>query len=445
MALPSTEPEVIISPPALEQALLRSAPRPRPLPLLASAALHAAVLSLALFTPPWDGRVLRPQDYRVLPAPAKDRKLVWYKLDSRLPDISVGSTYSQRPPRARIRSEDLSIHASTPKAPPLDQLVFQPSTPPTLNSSLPLPNMAAFQTPPPPEAPPAPAAPAPAKPAPRRFTPPPARARPQPKPVELSEAPAQALESPAALGNLTAVVAGIRPVLGGVPALPEASRPASVSIGPNTGAGPAGGALNPSPTPGLELVTSGSGAGAGAGAGARPEFVSETVLFTRESVDQRRQSVSVPVRLAVVPPLAQKLFGDRTVYLVFLDRLNTRNYPAEILLWFAERGQTASGGQAMYAPVPFRQVDPFSPRSHISRPIKGSLRLAAVIGANGFLSGLRVVDTPDDRLNQPLLDAAARWTFLPALRGATRIAVDALFEIPLTLAPASAAAPAPGR
>lgn len=412
--------------------------RPHPFPLCASLAVHAALVWVLLHAPLTQGRVLRVEDYRILPAPKSGRKLVWYRLDTRMPDISIGRKYGQRPPRPRTRSAEASIQASVPKAKASDQLIFQPSTPVELPNPLPLPNMAAFQTPPPepprepipspaPDTPPP--APAPPKRPVRAFTPPPAPAPRKPRPVELAEAPLDAPSNPAALGQLTAIVAGIRPLPSAPPALPEGQRAASVSAGPNPGAS-GGGALNPSPASGVELIA--SGGGSAAGMAGKPVLVPQTVLFTRTEIDQRRSAVSVPVRLAMVPETAQKLFGNRTVYLTFLDRPNPRHYTGEILLWFAERGQTAAGGQAMHAPVPFRQTDPFGPASRSPRPIRGTLRLSAIIGADGFLSDLRILDSPDDDLNTPLLEAASRWTFLPALRGAVRVPVDALFEIPVS-------------
>ncbi len=248
--------------------------------------------------------------------------------------------------------------------------------------------------------------------------------------------PVEALPNPTALGQLTAVVVGVRPMPAAPPSLPEGQRAAQVSVGLRTGES-GGGAVNPSPASPLELIASRDGSGASAAR--KPVFVPQTVMITRADIEQRRSAVSVPVRLAMVPEKAQKLLGDRTIYLVFLEKPNPRHYTGEILLWFAERGQTAAGGQAMHAPVLFRQTDPFGPNSRSPRTIRGTLRLAAVIGTDGFLTDLRVVDSPDDDLNTPLLEAASRWTFLPALRGSVRVAVDALFEIPV-LIPASSQA-----
>lgn len=443
LRLPQSGLEEVGEPLPLRTAILQPAARPRPLALLASVAVHAAAV-WGLLNAPWAGRrVLRVEDYRIVPAPKTDRKLVWYRLDTRMPDVSIGRKYGQQPPRARVRSREVSIQASVPNAKAADQLIYQPVLPAEIPKPVPLPNMAAFQTPPPQPPPPQPQPvpepveppPAPQKPKPRAFTPPPPPAPRKPRPVELADIPVESLPNPAALGQLTAVVAGVRPMPSAPPSLPEGQRAASVSVGPKTG-GAGGGAMNPSPASGIELIT--SGGGSAAGADRKPHFVPQTVMFTRAEIEQRRSAVSVPVRLAMVPETAQKLFGDRTIYLAFLEKPNPRHYTGDILLWFAERGQTAAGGQAMHAPVPFRQTDPFGPASRSPRPIRGTLRLAAVISAEGFLSDLRVLDSPDDDLNGPLLEAASRWTFLPALRGAVRVPVDALFEIPVSL-PAQAA------
>jgi TonB family protein len=435
-----------------EQSLLRSAPGARPSSLLGSVALHALVVTAALFVSSLDQRIVRKEDYRILPAPSS-RKLTWYRMDKRLPELSVGSKVKLTAPRPRKRSNEVSIQASVPKAPAAPQLIIQPEAQEVTKKTLKLPNMAAFRPPPPPPPPPkpelempqlpaqqaaVPAAPppivpmmAPPKPAPRKFTPPPPPKREPPKQVDLTELPPPAVQSAKGLGDLTAVVAGVRPAMSDAPMLPDVSRPASVSVGPAPGQrGAGGGAAALSPVEGLELITKG---GAQSAAGIQSTYVAQTIFYTREVVDQRRQATSVPVRLAMLPPPAQQVFGERTVYLAFLDKLNAANYASEVLMWFAERGQTAQGGQAMHAPVPFRQTDPLGPQSKVGQAIQGVVRIAGVVGKDGFVSALRLVEGPDDRVNKALLTAAEKWTFLPALRGQDRIEVDVMFDIPVAL------------
>jgi outer membrane biosynthesis protein TonB len=74
-------------------------------------------------------------------------------------------------------------------------------------------------------------------------------------------------------------------------------------------------------------------------------------------------------------------------------------------------------------------------KSKVNVALKGQIRLAAVVGADGFVTEIRVMGGPDDQVNQLMADALASWTFLPALRGGERIAVDVLFDIPLALRP----------
>jgi len=87
----------------------------------------------------------------------------------------------------------------------------------------------------------------------------------------------------------------------------------------------------------------------------------------------------------------------------------------------------------MHPPVPFRISDPIGTQSKAAASLKGPIRLAAIIGRDGFLSGLKLLDSPDDQLGALFLNAAQRWTFLPALRGAERIEVDTLIEIPIQI------------
>lgn len=439
---------------SFEQCLLRSSLRPQPLSLVASVTIHALVVSLALFLPPFDRRVFRKEDYRVLPAPEK-KKLIWYRLETRMPEISLGSKSQSTPPKPRHKSNEISIQASVPDAPPAPQLIFQPEVQAETRKNFKLPNMAAFRPPPPPGAKPnpelempalpeqkssVPAPPpsllpsvAPPKPAPRRFNAPPQQKPAPPRQVELAELPTQVVQTTKALGDLTAVVAGARPAMSDAPLLPDVNRPGSVSVGPSSSRrGAAGGAAGASPVEGLELITKG---GAESASALKSSYVTQTIIFTRDVVDQRREAVSVPVRLAMLPPLAQQLFGNRTVYLTFLDKLNPVNYSGEVLMWFAERGQTAQGGQAMHAPVPFRQTDPLAPQSKVGQAIQGTVRLAAVVGKDGFLSAIRLLEGPDDHVNKALLTAAERWTFLPALRGQERIEVDVLIDVPVALKP----------
>lgn len=424
--------------------------RPRPVPVVGSLALHVLGIMLAVSAPfGRDDNAIRKEDYRILPAP--ERKLIWHKLDNRLPDLSVGSKTALNPPRPKRRSNKVAIQASMLEAPPADQLIWQPATPQLTKESADLPNMAAFQPPPPPEAkpePPKPEPPAPEpepkpallakKPPPKKFRPPPETPRPKTAQIEITEPPpGAAVNSPEALGQLSAVVAGIQPSMKDLPEIPQANRPASVSVGPDASRrGGEGGVPEASDVAGLELITRGSGKAA---PGNRSVFEAGAVMFSRESIEQRRTAVAVPVRLAMLPPAAKEHFGERSVYLVFLERMNGKHYSGETLMWFAAKEQSAMGGRAMHAPVPFRQKDPFSARSKISSPLKGLIRLAAVVGADGFVSGIRVLSGPDDRVNQSMAAAVAGWTFLPALRGGEKIAVDVMLDIPLAMTPEVAA------
>ena len=126
-------------------------------------------------------------------------------------------------------------------------------------------------------------------------------------------------------------------------------------------------------------------------------------------------------------------FGARFLQRVFSEKEREwfGRRPAELAARFAAKEASQVGGRAMHAPVPFRQKDPFSARSKITTPLKGLIRLAAVVGADGFVSGIRILSGPDDIVNQEMAAALASWTFLPALRGGEKIPVDVMIDIPI--------------
>jgi TonB family protein len=69
--------------------------------------------------------------------------------------------------------------------------------------------------------------------------------------------------------------------------------------------------------------------------------------------------------------------------------------------------------------------------------VRGYLRKLVVvygqINTEGKLDQLSVKDSPDARLNQPVLDALQRWTFRPAQLNGAPVAVKVLLGIPLAL------------
>jgi periplasmic protein TonB len=84
----------------------------------------------------------------------------------------------------------------------------------------------------------------------------------------------------------------------------------------------------------------------------------------------------------------------------------------------------------LLAPVPTQKSDPGYPLELIRENVHGSVTLYAVIHSDGRVGEIRVLNSPDERLEPFAADALARWKFLPALRGGKPVPLEAVVVIP---------------
>jgi TonB family protein len=62
--------------------------------------------------------------------------------------------------------------------------------------------------------------------------------------------------------------------------------------------------------------------------------------------------------------------------------------------------------------------------------VHGMVTLYAVIHSDGRVSDIRVLSSPDERLDPYAVKALARWKFLPAERAGKPVALEAVVKIP---------------
>jgi TonB family protein len=63
------------------------------------------------------------------------------------------------------------------------------------------------------------------------------------------------------------------------------------------------------------------------------------------------------------------------------------------------------------------------------------VRLWAVIGKDGHVGSVTVLEHLDERLDQSAQEALSKWIFQPARYDGVPVEVDAVFEVPFHLAP----------
>jgi TonB family protein len=277
---------------------------------------------------------------------------------------------------------------------------------------------------------------------PRGFVAPPRPSTPPPSSAVLAAEPQPQAGSES--GNVQAALAivGLDPVkLAAVPT-PPGSRSAAFSAGPklNPTGGPGGSGVAGLQVPGL-TVTGGSKED-------RPVMVARTSPVSPEGLAAAAAAahgspaVSAPAapsaghpatRVATAPD--PRLYG-RAVYAMAVQMPNVTSYSGSWLIWFAER-DIAPGGPAadVEPPQPIRKVDPRYISSAINERVEGKVRLWAVIGKDGRVGSVTVLQHLDERLDQSAQEALAKWIFQPARYDGVPVEVDAVFEVPFHLAP----------
>lgn len=96
---------------------------------------------------------------------------------------------------------------------------------------------------------------------------------------------------------------------------------------------------------------------------------------------------------------------------------------------FAELDGGKKDGELL-EPVAMQKSDPGYPLELIRSNVHGMVTLYAVIHSDGRVGEIRVLNSPDDRLDSYAAQALARWKFLPAERGGKPVSLEAVVEIP---------------
>lgn len=274
----------------------------------------------------------------------------------------------------------------------------------------------------------------------------------------LQEAPSiHAAGMPSA--NVNVAVVGLNPVGKLLGPLPDTSREAKFSAGPDANGGAGGGTPASSSAlsvPGL-LVRGGEQSqqnstpanpllmaraaptsplamqAAAAEAAAKASAVANAARAVANGADA--DAPAAEIRL-VPPPDPQ--FNGRDVYTLAVQMPNITSYAGSWIMWFAER--TPDGvhaGRGLRPPVPVHKVDPKYYPDAIAMGIEGKVQLVGVLGTNGRVYTLHVLKSVDRRLDRSAAQALLKWEFAPAERDGVPVEVDIIAEIPFLLAPQS--------
>jgi TonB family protein len=136
-----------------------------------------------------------------------------------------------------------------------------------------------------------------------------------------------------------------------------------------------------------------------------------------------------PVSDDKITDVDRKVFGGKRPYTMTLNMPNLNSSTGSWVIRFAELQAGRKEGELL-APVPTEKSDPGYPLELIRANVHGMVTLYAVIHADGKVGEIRVLNSPDERLDSYAAKALARWKFLPAVRAGKPVALEAVVVIP---------------
>ncbi len=275
----------------------------------------------------------------------------------------------------------------------------------------------------------------------------------------------QGLQSSKGQGQIIAL--GLNPDVRGPVELPSGNRSGEFHASPG-GKADAPGTPNISGTPGATNGGAGGGKGNGSGNGngngsapagisvgaAPPGVATGAVAGTpgKSISDAQKEanrkliaaamnpslpSVSRPPVAAPPPTMSdndddaveRRVFGSKKYYSLVLNMPNLTSATGSWIVRFAELKQS-DNKVAIAAPVALSKVDPAYPAEAMRDNVEGTVTLYAVIHTDGSVSGIKVLDSVDPRLDEAAVRALSRWLFRPGTKAGEPVELEAVVQIP---------------
>ncbi len=275
----------------------------------------------------------------------------------------------------------------------------------------------------------------------------------------------QGLQSSKGQGQIIAL--GLNPDVRGPVELPSGNRSGEFHASPG-GKADAPGTPNITGTPGATNGGAGGGKGNGSGNGnsngtapagisvgaAPPGAATAAVAGTpgKSISDAQKEanrkliaaamnpsvpSVSRPPVTAPPPTMSdsdddaveRRVFGSKKYYSLVLNMPNLTSATGSWIVRFAELKQS-DNKIAIAAPVAVSKVDPAYPAEAMRDNVEGTVTLYAVIHTDGSVSGIKVLDSVDPRLDYAAVVALSRWLFRPGTKAGEPVELEAVVQIP---------------
>ena len=138
---------------------------------------------------------------------------------------------------------------------------------------------------------------------------------------------------------------------------------------------------------------------------------------------------AAPVSEDKITDVDRQVFGGKRFYSMTSNTPNLNSSTGSWVIRFAELKAGQKAGQ-LSAPDAIEKSDPGYPIELMRANVQGTVTLYAVIHSDGTVGEIRVLTSPDDRLDELAKSALARWKFRPATKDGQPVALEAVVMIP---------------
>jgi len=164
-----------------------------------------------------------------------------------------------------------------------------------------------------------------------------------------------------------------------------------------------------------------------------PENLAAAMRVGLGAAPAARPSTQGAKRSSTVPDPRMR---GRQVYTMAVQIPNLTSYSGSWMVWFASReADLGDTSVDMRPPLPLHMVSARYIHTAEEDRVEGKVRLWAVIGKDGHVAEIALLQHLDDRLDRSAQEALSKWQFQPAVRNGVTVDVDAVFEVPFNLAP----------
>ena len=194
--------------------------------------------------------------------------------------------------------------------------------------------------------------------------------------------------------------------------------PPGISVGaPPPGAATAAAAGTPGKQPG------------GAQADENKKIIAAAMRPSVPSVS--RPPVAAPPEMSDVDTesIERRVFGNKKFYSLILNMPNLTSASGSWIIRFAELNES-DNKTPIAAPVATSKYDPAYPADALRDNVEGTVKLYAIIHADGTVGGIKLLNGVDPRLDAAAERALSRWQFRPGTKNGDPVDLEAVVLIP---------------